>query len=155
MRFHQLCPILAILFCLTGPVAGHAQSIGKYIWGPPNTDPVRPYLETAKIPHNSQWAHDDWTPQDWVETRGGKPINVINGLYEAQIITDQYTDDDVPVLEVGQAFLDLSTQEKYRVAAFVDSAYGITKKGKGAIMIRFHKRDIPIGIFTKDGLQLQ
>jgi hypothetical protein len=131
------------------------QHWGKFIWGPPNTDPVRPHLETAKVPNNAQWDDDPWTPQDWIETRGSAAA-VIDGFYAAGIITDQYLDDDIPVLEVGQNFIELSPQEKRRVAAFVDLAYGVTaSSARGYMLISFHNDDEPVGIYNRDGLQLQ
>ena len=126
------------------------------IWKRPKGTQVRPYLDEAKLPHNSQWAEDDWTPQDWVDARGGSPFNVIDGFYRADIITDQKFDKDVPVLEVGQGFLRLSAKEQRRVLAFIDDTYGVTSGSEaGVIEICLdHEGDI-IGLFDKDGLQLQ
>lgn len=131
-----------------------AQNIGKYIWGPPSVDPVRPYLEEGKLPHNSQWEDEAWAPQDWIDARGGSAKAVIDGFYQAGIVTDQYTDDEIPVLEVGQAFLDLSDQDKRRVAMFIDDTFGITQQS-GLFLIYFRSNDTPVGLFTKEGLQLQ
>jgi len=154
MRLPLVFQFFGFWLCLALPCAV-ASPLGQYIWGPPDSDPVRPYLETAKIPHNSQWEEKGWTPQDWIDSRDGNAFTVVNGLYEAKIITDQYSDGDVPVLEVGQAFLDLSHQDKRRVTAFFDAVFGITKTGKGFFLIRFHKHSIPVGLFNAKGLQLQ
>lgn len=147
--------MLLVLGC--GVVASlspaYAQTPGKFIWGPPNVDPVRPYLQEAKLPQNSQWAEDAWTPQDWIDSRGSAAA-VIDGFYNAGIITDQYTDDNIPVLEVGQKFLELSDQEKRRVVAFMDDAFGVTEN-EGIFMLYYYKHDVPVGVFGADGLQLQ
>ncbi|MCC6597554.1 MAG: hypothetical protein IT559_02045 [Alphaproteobacteria bacterium] len=161
MRFFFIFQVIAALFVTISPPAAQAQSVkaelaqfGKWIWGPPSADPTRPYLEGARLPNNSQWAEDEWTPQAWIDSRGSAAA-VIEGFYETDIITDQYTDGDTPVLEVGQRFLDLSGQDKRRVAAFFDDTFGITNTEKGLFLIRFEKRSVPVGIFTKQGLQLQ
>jgi hypothetical protein len=154
MRFITVFQYVALMALAFAAQPALAQNLSKYIWGPPNTNPVRPYLEEAKIPHNSQWADDQWRPQDWIDSRGGSAAAVIDGFYESGIITDQYTDGDIPVLEVGQRFLELSDQDKRRVAAFVDETFGITRQS-GLFLINFHKNDTPVGVFTAQGLQLQ
>lgn len=155
MTFQMVTLIALGVFVFSKPV--NATELWDYfIWGMPNHDEVRPYLEEAKIPHNSQWADDEWSPQDWIDSMGGNPMNVIQGFYDAGIITDQYFDDEKPVLEVGQTFLDLGSKDKRRVVAFVDEVFGVTKfNGAGTIFILFHEDDLPIGEFNKDGLQLQ
>ncbi|MEZ5814387.1 MAG: hypothetical protein R3E13_06665 [Alphaproteobacteria bacterium] len=131
-------------------------NIKKDFWGPPHSDFVRPHLEEAKLPHNSRWADDEWEPQDWIDARGGSVVRVVNGFYDAGIIVDQYFDDDVPVLEVGQGFIELGAQDKRRVVAFMDEVFGVTKFSKpGVIMVHFHEDDAPIGVFNAQGLQLQ
>ena len=150
----------ALFLTVFMPISGHASSLrelGKYIWGPPRSEYVRPYLEEAKLPHNSRWADDEWSPQDWIDSRGGNAVNVVNGFYEAGIISDQYMDDDIPVLEVGQGFLELGAQDKRRVVAFIDEVFGVTKHGNPpVIMIYFHDRkETPVGVFNAQGLQLQ
>lgn len=153
MRFIKVFQL--VIIALTAGITLPAQAqIGKYIWGPPNTNPVRPYLEEGKMPHNSQWSDHGWTPADWVASRGGSTKAVIDGFYSSGIVTDQYTDDDIPVLEVGQRFLDLSDQDKRRVTMFIDDAFKITQQN-GLFLIYFKKYDTPVGLFTAQGLQLQ
>ena len=155
-KFFQLVAVSAFgVFLFFKPVSA-TEFWDYFIWGMPDHQDVRPYLEEAKIPHNSQWADDEWEPQDWVDSRGGNPMAVINGFYDAGIITDQYFDDEKPVLEVGQTFLDLGSKDKRRVVAFVDEVFGVTKFSEaGTIFIYFHEDDLPIGEFNKGGLQLQ
>ena len=154
MRFFLLFQVLTISLFAHNAYA--AESLLKYIWGPPSHSDVRPYLREAKLPHNSQWADDEWRPQDWIDSRGGSPVKVMNGLYESRVIKDQYFDGDVPVLEVGQEFLLLSTRDQARVLAFVDDVYKVTSTHPaGIISICLDHADQTIGVFTKDGLQVQ
>lgn len=139
-----------------------AKVSAKYIWGPVKHPETRHYLETADFSHTSQWENDDWKPQDWIVERGGSAMAVINGLYDAGIILDQYVEDDVPVLEVGQAYVEhLSSFDQRRVAAFVDHVFSITTHNPaGSFRIVFNppppeKRKRDIGLFTANGLQLQ
>ena len=158
MRFSYVFQCLAVFMLLASPAFADSLglgSLGKLIWGPPNHNESRPYLNEAKIPHNSQWADDEWSPQDWIETRGS-PKAVIDGFYATGVVTDQYFDEDVPVLEVGDRFMDLSPQDMHRVTAFFDHAYGVTSDAEaGVFMIFNHREDDPVGLFNKDGLQLQ
>lgn len=114
-----------------------------------------PYLEDAKHPHNSQWDNSTWKPQDW-EAQRKSSMDVIKGFYTADIVRDQYTDDDVPVLEVGPGFYMLGGQDKRRVAQMVDYVYGITTSKKDGIYMLYDWRtEKAIGVYTKYGLQMQ
>jgi len=163
MRSFIVFQILTVLFTVAFVPSSTASdlsmlsgNVGKELWGPPNSSFVRPHLEEAKLPHNSRWADDEWTPQDWIDSRGGDAVTVVNGLYEAGIISDQYFDGGIPVLEVGQGFLDLGAQDKRRVVAFIDEVFGVTKFAEpGVIMIYFRNDDEPVGLFNAQGLQLQ
>lgn len=116
----------------------------------------QPHLEDAKTPHNVQWRDDDWQPQDWIAERGSAKA-VMDGLYDAQIVTGQYTDRGVPVLEVGQGFMDLSGRDKRRVVKFVDHAFSVTANSPSGVFYVYHMADDnnPIGVYGRDGLQLQ
>lgn len=165
-KFTVFQVVMALCVVLVLPVnaqaSGFSRSMGvlgkNFIWGVPEHPGVKPYLEDAKLPHNSRWADDEWEPQDWIESRGGNPMNVINGFYDAGIITDQYFDDDIPVLEVGQTFIELGAKDKRRVVAFIDDVFGVTQNTKAGVIVIYldHKGgDVPIGEFNKNGLQLQ
>ena len=133
----------------------HLQTAGKYIFGPPNTDPTWPHLHDAKIPHNSQWDNDSWSPEDWVEAEGNVR-NVIDGFYDSGIIVDQY-EDEVPVLEVGSRFLELSPRDQRRVVEFVDYAFKITESKPHGVfyIVAEGSRSKLLGLYTSHGLQLQ
>jgi hypothetical protein len=136
---------------------------GWWPWHYSHLDFNRRYLENGTTPQHSDWETDDWTPQVWTDARAN-PQEVMNGFYNAGIITDQYVDDGipvintghgVPVLEVGPNFLRLSDNDKRRVVAYVDSVAGITSHDDGMFYIRYNKGNKPLGIYTKYGLQLQ
>lgn len=75
MRFFFVFQVFALFMMAFLPINAQAKSFweyGEYIWGPPNRDFTRPYLEEAKLPHNSRWAEDAWAPQDWIDARGDR-----------------------------------------------------------------------------------
>lgn len=114
-----------------------------------------PYLEEGKWPHNSQWNESEWQPEHW-EAQGKSALDIVQGFYFADILRDQYVDDDVPVLEVGPAFYLLGGQDKRRVASMVDYVYGVTRrKENGMFMLVDWDSGKAIGSYTRYGLQLQ
>ena len=137
-------------------------SQGFWSWFFPTTggDFYRPYLDDAKTPHISQWEADPWQPEDWVAARGSHN-RVLDGLYAAGIIQEQYIERGIPVLEVGHNFIRLSDQDKIRVARFVDHAFGITATNPdGVFLIKMESMyplgfDESIGVYTRRGLQIQ
>jgi len=88
MRFATVFQLFTV-FLLGFAGSALASSGADYLWGPPESDFVRPYLEEAKLPHNARWADDNWSPQDWIDSRGGNAAAVVNGFYKAKIVTDQ------------------------------------------------------------------
>lgn len=149
---------LFIVTCSQSVFAGTLARDMKYLWDVPNSDVVRPYLYDYQDPHNSQWADDHWKPSDWTERQGRNAFDVVNGFYEAGIVTDQYTDGDgAAVLEVGQVFLQISDLERHRIVAFFDHVFQVTSSTVGGVIrIVFYENDEKVGLFTKDdGLQLQ
>lgn len=114
-----------------------------------------PYLEEGKHPHNSQWNESNWRPEDWSAQRESA-LAVVKDFYHADIIRDQYIDDDMPVLEVGPGFYMLGGQDKRRVAAMVDHVYGVTtRKLFGTFLLYDWQTKKPIGSYTQYGLHLQ
>jgi hypothetical protein len=153
MRFLAISAIFSVVLLLSS--AAQARSWWDYIFPPPVPDFEKPYLNEGKIPHNSTWSHDTWTPEGWAEGAGSAEF-MMQDLYKNDIVTDQYEDDGAPVLEVGRNFMNLSQQDKQRVAAFVDSAFGITKKAPdGMFYIYQAETEEPIGYYNADGLHLQ
>lgn len=116
------------------------------------------HFEDAKTPIVSQWASERWTPGDWVTQSGGDDLAMVQGFYHAGILTDQYTDGDVPVVEVGPNFFRLGGLDKRRIVAAVDQAYRVTgrKDGPRTIRVVASKTRKTIGYYTpSSGLVLQ
>ncbi len=119
----------------------------------PNFD--EPLLEGPKHPHNNQWEGSNWHPQQWVDFYGN-PQTQLDRLEDTGIITGMGEKDDIPVLEVGHAFLRLSGQEKRRVVEYVDYVLDVTRTSpRGAMLVYDDYSNSYIGIYTDDGLQLQ
>lgn len=115
----------------------------------------QPYLEPAKLPHDTQWDFDDWKSGDWYQQRKDK-MDLIEGFYKADIIRNQYVDRGVPVLEIGPNFYNLGGFDKRRVAEVIDETYNITaSKTFGMFMLYDWKTHKPIGSYTAYGLQLR
>lgn len=120
---------------------------------------------------------DTWRPQDWAHAKGGDKLAMVQELYDADIVTDQYVDCNpqnyiesivdffgfrqehchehgVPVLEVGQGYMKLSLQDRLRVVEFIDYVYEITSSPKAMFVIVHDDTNEELGIFTRHGLQL-
>ncbi|MCC7305782.1 MAG: hypothetical protein IT558_05935 [Alphaproteobacteria bacterium] len=160
MNIQRLIAILPILVFLVAAPVQAAPKPTYWDWWPGHWDKdmARPHLEDGKMPHNSQWENDKWTPQDWTASRGSE-MDVLQGLYDADILRDQYRNgDNIPVLQVGPNFLRLSGQEKRRVAAYIDQVFGITSSSPDGMFYIYLSRGWfadPIGTYTRRGLQLQ
>lgn len=153
MRFFYILQIVTCLF-ITG-CASHTHTGQGLIWGPPSAPLVSDMLSGTQALEYSRWETPDWNPQGWINSRGGSAKAVIEGFYTAGIISDQYFDNGVPILKVGQKFLELSREDKHRVCAFLDVMFGVTKQGS-VFMIEFDRYyNVPVGVFTAQGLQLE
>ena len=114
------------------------------------------YVENARHTHNSQWNDSLWTPEMWLARYDGNGERLIHDWYHAGIITAQYDEDDVPVLEVGPGFYRLGGQDKRRVAATVDHIYGITAMAENSMMYLYDwNSGDQVGLYTRYGLQMQ
>ena len=114
-----------------------------------------PYIDDAKHPHNSEWNASEWQPGDWIVQRPDQ-LHLVRGFYRADILRDQFEDDDIPVLQVGPGFYRLGGQDQRRVARTVDEIYGITARHKSGIyMLEDWRTKQTIGLYTSHGLQLQ
>lgn len=114
-----------------------------------------PYLENGKQTQNQQWATEDWYVQDWLAQNRDK-IALIDGFFKSDIFREQDDDNGVPVLIVGTNFYHLGGLDKRRVVTTLDTVYGITESGEHPMIILkdwYTKREI--GLFTKEGLQLE
>jgi hypothetical protein len=155
MRVSRFLAISTLLFIAASPAQA---SWLDYIFTPSMPHFERPYLEEGKMPHNSQWETDTWTPEGWTDYAGSKEA-VLAGLEGAGIITDYDLGGYDPELKVGRPFIRLSDQEKTRVMKYVDHVYGVTKNN-GVIEIEldsgcFLLPNTTIGYYTSKGLQIQ
>ncbi len=116
----------------------------------------QPYLEDGTHPHNTQWDDKKWEPADWAAQRPNGSDDVIKGFYRAGVLSRQYMDDDMPVLEVGPGFYSLSGYDKRRVTRLIDDHYQITANHENAMFMLYDWRTRkPIGSYTAHGLQIQ
>lgn len=155
MRISGFLAVLAIILSVASPAKA---SWLDYIFTPPMPHFERPYLEEGKMPHNSQWEDDTWTPQGWTDYAGSQEA-VLSGLEGAGIITDYDLKGVDPELKVGRPFIRLSDLEKTHVVKYVDDVYGITKNN-GVIEIELDNNtwlwpNQTIGYYTSKGLQIQ
>ncbi len=113
-----------------------------------------PYLETGKDTQNQQWVGEDWYAQDWFSQKD--PQKLIDGFFQSDIFRKREQNKGATVLVVGPQFYRLGGFDKRRVVTTFDAAYGITSKAANPVIIlRDWYTDRDIGLFTKDGLQLE
>lgn len=155
-RLSVLIPAFAALFLCAHPASAEPKP-WIWSWWEGHWDHLDfiPYLEDGKRPHNSQWNNSTWRPEHW-EAQRKDAMEVIQGFYTADIVRDQYVDDDIPVLKVGPGFYMLGGEDKRRVVRMVDYVYGITTAHEnGMFMLHDWRTDDAIGSYTRYGLQLQ
>lgn len=114
-----------------------------------------PYIGEEQIRQSSLWDGDTWTPEAWIKDAGDEK-RVMRSLYDAQIVTDQYTDgDNIPVLEVGENFMKLAGVDQIRVLKFVDHIFEIsTSEENGMFYVLYEPDDgEPLGLYNKYGFQ--
>lgn len=113
------------------------------------------YIYDMKTPQLNQFRKHDWSPEIWAEENEGADER-LRALYAAGILADQFIEDDIPVLQVGPRFFDLSYHDQQRIVAFVDATFGVTDLEENGMFYLYgyeHKR--PIGVYNKSGLILQ
>jgi hypothetical protein len=154
MRVSNYLTVITAFFTILSSGA-QAASFWDYLFTPDVPDTTRYYKHRSNEVQMAIHEMDEWTPEVWTQNGGGRK-SMMDKLYFNGIITDQYIDDGVPVLEVGQHFMELSSNDKRRVVAYVDSVFGITQSHEsGTIILNHWQADEPVGIYTREGLQLQ
>ncbi len=151
---------LVILAAITAPSSARAEQLWPFGWWPghwtwTSYKKFNAHLETGKDTQNQQWASEDWYVQDWL-SQNKDNFALIDGFFRADILREQTDQSDVPVLIVGPQFYRLGGLDKRRVVTTLDTVYGITSRGNHPMIVLkdWHtKREI--GLFTKDGLQLE
>ena len=129
--------------------------LGLMVW-PAHADDSfkRPYMYDWRNDYSSYTQNHYWTPAHWVSEEKSTQ-EVVDGFYRSGIITDQYYDGNIPVLEVGHSFLELSTRDRHRVVAFMDYAFNLkAAKGGNIIEIYLKRNEIPLGLYAQGRLQL-
>lgn len=115
----------------------------------------KPYLNEQQIRQRSLWDGDVWTPEAWIRDAGDEK-RVMRDFYTYDIVTNQYTDrKNIPVLEVGEAFVQLSGVDQRRVLEFVDYVFQITpatEDGMFYVYLKDEKKE-PMGLYNKYGFQ--
>lgn len=126
---------------------------GHWLWT--SHENFNSYLEDGKHTQNQQWANEDWYVQDWTSQYPDQ-YALIDGFFKSDILREQTEDSDVPVLIVGPNFYRLGGLDKRRVVTTLDSVYGITERNEYAMIVLkdWHTKK-EIGVFTKEGLQLE
>ena len=148
--------LICALFITSPACADREGGISKWLNNDYSFDDfARPVFKDAENPHMHQWSDGDWVPEDWIIAEGSIEA-VIDNLYAKRIVRDQTSEDDVPVLEVGNIFMTLSDDDRYKVVRFFDYAYNITGDNElGMIHIEHEGTNDHIGLYTKHGLQMQ
>ena len=147
---------LVILTVFASPLQAHANA-RSWAWWPQNWQDMNfePHIGAQKILQRSVWDSDTWTPEQWINTPGDEK-RIIHNFYKTHLITNQYTDgDNIPVLEVGPPFIQLSRLDRRRVLQFVDYVFNITaaeKDGMFYVLYAENRRE-PLGIYNRYGFQ--
>ena len=116
---------------------------------------AQPYLENKTDPQTAQWHNLPWDSSDWAQSVD-RPLDLIEGFYEADIFRNQYLDGKEPVLVVGPNFYHLSGYDKRRVVATLGHVYNVGAQGGPAFFrLTDWKTRQDIGFFNASGLQLQ
>ena len=113
----------------------------------------RVYLHSYENSYDPSW-NDQWSPVDWADSAASAQA-VIDNFYARRVLVDQFLDDGTPVLEVGQTFLALSSQDQRRVVKFVAFAFdvdGLT--GNGTMHVQLDREHAPIGLYNRGSVQL-
>lgn len=141
--------------------AGGPKFLG-WVWWPSHwyNQDFQPYYETSTEPHNTQWddnklSEEQWTPKEWVSLDGGSGFELIRKFYVADILRDQYVSRGKPYIVVGPNFYHLGGAEKERVMRTVDAVYKVTDYSPKAFYLEDFRTDQVIGIYSKNGLDLQ
>ena len=154
MHFTGFLLVLAVFWFGT-PTSSHANT-KSWTWWPKNWENMsfEPYIGGEKIIQRSLWDNDEWTPEKWINDAGDEK-RIIHDFYKTKIITNQHTDNDnIPVLEVGETFIQLSNLDRRRVLKFIDHVFDVTAEKDGMFFVFYtENKHKPLGIYNKYGFQ--
>lgn len=158
MRFLTLFLVLIGLACSFVPTDVEARSrVNMWSWWSNHWQDYNfhPYLNEQKIKQRSLWDQDEWTPEAWIKDAGDEK-RIMRDFYATGIVKQQYVDgDNIPVLRVGDAFMQLSGLDQRRVLQFVDHVFEITTSTENGMFYVYHDelRRKPLGLFNQYGFQ--
>ena len=115
----------------------------------------RVYLQSNENAYDLSW-RDAWSPVDWADSAVSAQ-EVIDNFYARDVLTDQFLKRGTPVLEVGQTFLAMSSQDQRRVVRFVAFAFdvdGLTGNGTMHVQLDQERKCAPIGLYNRGSVQL-
>lgn len=164
----RILALLCSVFVLFAASDAHARpKPWVFSWWPAHWDnqDFKPYMDDSQMTHDTQWEEgmygQEWHPENWIRAKGSVQA-VIDDFYASGIIKEQDVDSGMPVLVVGDTFMNLSGQEKRRVADFIDYVYQVTQNSEaGSYTIYYCRTDNwifgrgdPVGVYTTSGLYL-
>ncbi len=155
MRIFKFLLAMAFVF-LSFSTTAHAGA-KSWSWWSDNWQSMdfEPYLGEQKIAQRSLWDDDTWTPEAWIKEDGDEK-RIIYNLYNVNIITNQYKDKkNIPVLEVGDGFISLSSIDRHRILRFVDYVFEITTSEENGMFYVLYSdnKSEPLGLYNKHGFQ--
>lgn len=163
MKYLRSLAILGVAAGLFAAAPAHAvpKPSSLFWWEGPFIDHWKnldfvPHMEDAKHPQNSQWEHvkPTWKPDDWIAQRASAD-ELVHDLYASDVFVQQKMNRNVPVLIVGPGFYKLGGYDKRRVTALLDQVYGITTSAPDGMYLINDWTGMPVGAYTRYGLQLQ
>lgn len=132
--------------------AGHA-TYWDYIYHEGYKHDFDPYVGSQKLKQRTEKDQDSWTPADWIDNPGDEKI-ILRDFYKMGILEKQYMNKkNVPVLRVGEKFIQLSGFDQNRILAFVDYVFKITESEEfGMFYVYYYREDNePLGTYNKSG----
>ena len=113
-----------------------------------------PYVGRQVLKQRSIIDNDTWTPEDWIDNPGDEKI-ILRDFYIMNILVKQFMDGGIPVLRVGEPFVNLSKFDQTRVLAFIDYVFEITTSQENGMFYVYYEKDDdnPLGLYNKHGFQ--
>ena len=153
--------ILSFLLLFTVAVTGFAQlshadkaTHWSYIYHDGYKHNFEPYIGEQVLKQRSTWDNDTWTPEDWIDNPGDEKI-ILRDFYAIGLLKKQFVDDGIPVLRVGEKFVQLSGFDQRRVLEFIDYVFEITTSEENGMFYVYYEKDDndPLGLYNKHGFQ--
>lgn len=106
-----------------------------------------------KHDHPAQWEGQDWDPEMWGD--GQTPELVLRRLYSVRVFNAQYSEEGVPVLELGPKFWKLSDLDRRRGIKLLADHTHVLEQGHERIVLRDWYTKDNIGIYNAKGMFLK